>query len=146
MRDYIEKCVHDEYYLRDTNCARTSLICYSHIFNIDVPKSVYIAAAAMHGAGGHRAQCGLVEGALLFIPLYVRHLGLDEAMAVKCAYDFASFFEEKFSSLTCFDLRPNGFNASDPPHLCEALTVNAIESGCEFLSSYRFCAKLVDFS
>lgn len=33
----------------------------------------------------------------------------------------------------CYDLRPNGFNADDPPHACGNLTGDAIEFVCEFV-------------
>lgn len=135
-REYIERQVHDEYYLRDTNCARTMLICLSELFQYPIPEPVMIASAGMHGAGGYRAQCGLVEGALLFIGLYSYHIGYSNAETVKASYDFAAFFEGRFSSLECKNLRPNGFNATDPPHLCEGLTANAIWETYNYLINY----------
>lgn len=135
-KKYIALTVHEEYYLRDTNCARTMLICLSELFSFEVPKPVMTAAAGMHGAGGYRAQCGLVEGALLFIGLYSNSLGYSDALTAKASYDYASFFEKRFSSLRCRELRPNGFNESDPPHLCESLTIDAIWESYLFMSRY----------
>lgn len=47
---------------------------------------------------------------------------------------FHVYLEEQtiFGSLSCYDLRPNGFSENDPPHVCERLTVNAIEFAREF--------------
>ena len=45
---------------------------------------------------------------------------------VSLCYGFAEAFEKEFSSLRCRELRPGGFSESDPPHLCENLTVEAI--------------------
>lgn len=91
------------------------------------------AAVGLHGAGGYRAQCGLVEGALLFIGLYGHRAGKAESEIVKCCYDFAAAFERRFGSLSCRELRPNGFTPSDPPHACEGLTAEAIEFAVEFV-------------
>ena len=46
---------------------------------------------------------------------------------------FASEFERNFSSLRCRELRPGGFSPDDPPHLCECLSVKAIQFSYEFL-------------
>ncbi len=42
-------------------------------------------------------------------------------------------FTERFHSLKCFDLRPNGFSENDPPHVCEKLTAETIEFSSEFI-------------
>ena len=70
MSEYIEKEVHHLYYDYDENCARTSLKCLSHLFAFPVSEDVLSAATGMHGAGYYGAQCGLVEGTLMFIGLY----------------------------------------------------------------------------
>lgn len=41
------------------------------------------AALGMHGAGGYRAQCGLVEGALMFIGIWGKMHGKEEAEIVR---------------------------------------------------------------
>ncbi len=133
MSEYIEKEVHHLYYDYDENCARTSLRCLSHLFAFPVGEDVLSAATGMHGAGYYRAQCGLVEGALMFIGLYGNRKGFDRDEIVELCHDFASEFEKMFSSLRCKELRPGGFNSDDPPHLCEGLSVKAIRFSYEFL-------------
>lgn len=131
--EYIEKEVHHLYYDYDENCARTSLRCLAHLFSCPVGEDVLSAATGMHGAGYYRAQCGLVEGALMFIGLYGNRKGFDRDEIVELCHDFASEFEKMFSSLRCKELRPGGFNSDDPPHLCEGLSVKAIRFSYEFL-------------
>lgn len=58
---YIEKRVHDLYWKDDINCARTILICLSELFDIFLEQQIIFSAIGLHGAGGFRAQCGLVH-------------------------------------------------------------------------------------
>lgn len=87
----------------------------------------------MHGAGKYGAQCGLVEGSLLFIGIYGRSLNLDDGAIVKLCSFFAESFENNFTSLLCSKLRPGGFNDNDPEHLCEELTTNALSWAITFI-------------
>ena len=127
MKEYITKRVHELYWEEDINCARTSLICLSELFDINIAQQTIWSAAGLHGAGGYRAQCGLVEGPLMFIGIYFHILGKSDAEIVSACYDFASAFEKQFQSLRCLELRPAGFSENDPPHMCETLTCRAIE-------------------
>ena len=133
MNTDIKKRVHELYWKSDTNCARTTLTCLSELFDTKIETQTYQSAVGLHGAGGFRAQCGLVEGALMFIGLYFSAKGMPENKIVSLCYKYAEAFTQKFGSLTCYDLRPNGFNADDPPHLCEGLTVEAIEFVSKFI-------------
>lgn len=136
MFDFRKK-VHDMYYDEDINCARVMLTCLGEMLDVKISEQLYIAAVGMHGAGGYRAQCGLVEGSLLFIGVYCHSLGLSEDEAVDACYRFGKSFEEEFSSLSCSKLRPQGFNPDDEPHMCEGLTCRAVEF------TYRFCTEKV---
>lgn len=80
----IVKHVHLAYWNKDLNCANTTLECLSSIFETQVDSQLYKAAVGLHGAGGYRAQCGLVEGVLLFIGLYsdICDKTTDEAVAL----------------------------------------------------------------
>jgi len=124
--DYIREKVHELYYTYDVNCARTVLTLLSEIYHVDIEKQTYNATVGMHGAGGYGAQCGLVEGGLLFLGIYLEGK-ISEKEIISYCYDFAQQFTETFGSLTCSDLRPNGFNDNDLPHLCEGITGDAIE-------------------
>ena len=127
MKEYITTRVHELYWKEDINCARTSLICLSELFEIAIEPQTIRAAIGLHGAGGYRAQCGLVEGTLMFIGIYFHKLGKTEAEIVSICYNFASAFDKTFGSLRCYELRPTGFSENDPPHMCENLTCRAIE-------------------
>ena len=133
MKEYITTRVHELYWKQDINCARTSLICLSELFEITIEPQTIWAAIGLHGAGGYRAQCGLVEGTLMFIGIYFHKLGKTEAEIVSICYNFASAFEETFGSLRCLELRPTGFSENDPPHMCENLTCRAIEFAYHYI-------------
>ena len=132
--DYnIEEMVRNVYWDRDMNCANTILECLSAVFDVQIDDQLRKAVVGLHGAGGYRAQCGLVEGMLLFIGLYADLRGKESDEAVGLCYLFAQCFEENYGSLRCYDLRPGGFTPSDPPHACEALTVEAAKFGVGFI-------------
>ena len=130
---YINKRVHELYWNDDINCARTMLICLSELFQVTLEEQTISSAIGLHGAGGFRAQCGLVEGGLMFIGIYFKSQGkLDEQITSFC-YEYAKSFEQKFSSLRCYDLRPTGFSPNDPPHMCEKLTCEAVDFAYHFI-------------
>ena len=133
MNEYITNRVHDLYWKEDINCARTALVCLSELFEITIEPQTIWSAVGLHGAGGYRAQCGLVEGSLMFIGIYLHGLGKSEDEIVAACYNFASTFEKAFGSLRCLELRPSGFSESDPPHLCEKLTCNGIEFAYQYI-------------
>ena len=133
IKKFIKETVHKEYYGYDTNCATVTLICLSYIFEIILEEQLIDAASGMHGAGGYRAQCGLVEGSLMFLGIYGNKIGLRREEIIKHCFNYGKEFEENFGSLTCRELRPGGFNKEDPPHLCEDLTNKSILFTCEFI-------------
>lgn len=133
MKEQIKRRVHELYWNEDINCARTTLICLSELFETDVAQQTIWSAVGLHGAGGYRAQCGLVEGALMFIGIYLHVMGETEDEIVSACYNFASAFDREFGSLRCFELRPTGFSESDPPHICETLTCNGIEFAYQYM-------------
>lgn len=133
--EYIKNRVHELYWNDDINCARTTIICLSELFGISVEPQIIWSAVGLHGAGGYRAQCGLIEGTLMFIGIYLHlHKKTEAEIAVAC-YNFAADFERLFGSLRCCELRPTGFSASDPPHLCEKLTCKGIEFAYQHILS-----------
>lgn len=134
MEEYIKNRVHDLYWKDDMNCARTTLICLSELFQIPIEQQTLWSAIGLHGAGKYRAQCGLVEGTLMFIGIYFHTLGKTENEIVSACYNFASEFDKRFGSLRCLELRPTGFSESDPPHKCECLTCEAIGFACQYIS------------
>ena len=128
----IQERVHNYYWEKDINCARTMLLCLGELFQIEYDIETVNAAIGLHGAGGFRAQCGLVEGALMFTGVYYSKLGKTEQEITSICYRYAEAFQERFGSLRCSQLRPNGFQIDDQPHLCEEITCRAIEFAYDF--------------
>ncbi len=133
MKEYIKNRVHELYWNDDINCARTAIICLGELFETAIEQQTLWSAVGLHGAGGYRAQCGLVEGALMFIGIYLHVMGKTEDEIVSACYNFASAFEKTFGSLRCFELRPTGFSENDPPHMCENLTCKGIEFAYQYI-------------
>ena len=130
---YIAHTVHHEYYDLDTNCAGVTLKCLSHLFEYEIGPQTFAASLGMHGAGGYRAQCGLVEGGLMFLGLYLSSLGWSRAEIIKACYRYGEAFEKEFGALTCRELRPQGFAEDQPPHMCEGLTNRAVYFAYTFI-------------
>ena len=129
----IEEMVHRYYWIDDINCATTMLITVSERLNIEISQQVIDSAVGMHGAGKFGAQCGLVEGSLMLIGITGRDKKLSDEIIIQNCYRFAEAFQKEFGSLNCSSLRPEGFNPENPPHLCEGLTVEAIQFTLDFL-------------
>ena len=130
--------VHDLYWNRNYNCARTMLACLGATFGTPIAEQTFQAATGMHGAGRFRAQCGLVEGALMFIGIAAASAGRSDKDIETLCYRFAEAFTGRFGSLLCRELRPGGFQPSDPPHACEKLTVEAVDFTENFLKEALF--------
>jgi hypothetical protein len=132
--NFVDDEVHRHYWDHDDTCAFTTLSIVSELFAISLESQVMDAALGMWGAGGHRAQCGLVEGALMFIGVQGSIRGLDRDQISKLCSNFAAGFEEQFGSLACRELRPEGFSPDNPPHICEDLSKRAVRYTTRFLA------------
>lgn len=135
MENTIRELVHQLYWEVDINCARASLTCLGRLFHVEINPQTMDSAIGLHGAGGYRAQCGLVEGALMFIGIFFSTKGRNDEEIAEICYRFAEGFAGKFGSLCCRDLRPGGFAENDPPHACEKLTGDAIIYSYQFISA-----------
>ena len=133
QEEYIREKVHTYYWDEDVNCATVMLKILAELHDLKLDLQVIDSAVGMHGAGGFGAQCGLVEGSLIFIGIWGKENGLSAEKIVALCYSFAKDFEQEFSSLLCSKLRPQGFNADNPPHLCEELTNKAVKFTAEYL-------------
>jgi C_GCAxxG_C_C family probable redox protein len=134
-RELVKKRVAQYYWEEDLNCTTTTLKILSERFNIEVSDQVFSAATGMHGAGEYGAQCGLVEGALMFLGIFVQHKNYPKDLTVTSCYEFAKAFENTFGSLQCSVLRPEGFTETNPPHLCESLTCRAVDFSISFIQN-----------
>jgi C_GCAxxG_C_C family probable redox protein len=111
----------------------TTLKVLGEIFSIEIQPQVFDAAIGLPGAGRFGAQCGLVEGSLMFIGIYGNTRGFEHEQIVALCNKFASTFQQRFSSLQCKDLRPQGFKPENPPHLCEGRTKKVIIFSAQFI-------------
>lgn len=139
MRDtkqIIHDRVHTSYWKQDLNCAVTTLLTLSEHFGIDLNPQVLDAASCMHGAGGYRAQCGLVEGMLMFVGIIGHERNLEQSSINAFCSQAAESYEKQFGSLRCEILRPNGFNDDDPPHLCEKLSADSICHNLQLIENW----------
>lgn len=129
----IQELVHECYWAEDLNCVTTTLKIMAERYGIELTGQLIDAAVGMHGAGGYRSQCGLVEGGLLFLGVLGRARMWPDEETILCCRQYAEAFEQQFGSLLCRDLRPEGFGEHLPPHLCEKLSWQAVAFGQEFI-------------
>ena len=132
--ELVHRRVADYYWRDDINCATTSLKILSEIFGVNLSDQVIDAAVGMHGAGEYGAQCGLVEGALMFLGISGRRQHISDEAIIHACKSYAEQFEKRFRSLTCAALRPEGFDPGNPPHLCEGFTREAVRFTIAFIS------------
>jgi len=133
----IKSKVHNYYWTDDINCATTTIKILSEVFKIKINQQVIDSALGMHGAGEYGAQCGLVEGALMFLGIFGKFNNISNDTIIKSCKLFAKEYEEKFTSLQCSILRPEGFKEDNPAHICEPLTCNALEFTIKFISNIQ---------
>ncbi|HID02152.1 MAG TPA: redox-active protein [Desulfobacterales bacterium] len=133
MEKFVNDRVATYFHVNDHNCVRTDLLILAEYFKIELHEQVLNAAVGMHGAGGYRAQCGLVEGTLLFLGILGAAKGAEEEEIIRSCYNFGKAYEKEFSSLQCRILRPGGFNNDDPPHLCEGLASRSAAFSIRFV-------------
>lgn len=132
--EFIDHQVHTLFWEHEDNCAVTTLKIASRLFTVPLESQVLDAALGMWGAGGYRAQCGLVEGALMFLGILGKRKGLSREQIYRLCLRYAGEFESAFGSLVCRELRPGGFRPDDSPHLCEELATKAVRFTCRYLS------------
>ncbi|WP_019553243.1 C-GCAxxG-C-C family protein [Propionispira raffinosivorans] len=133
QEEYIREKVHTYYWYEDVNCATVMLKILAELHDLKLDLQIINSAIGMHGAGGFGAQCGLIEGSLMFIGIWGKENGLSTEKIVDLCYGFAKDFEQEFGSLLCSKLRPQGFNTDNPPHLCEGLSNKAVKFTAEYL-------------
>jgi putative redox-active protein with C_GCAxxG_C_C motif len=130
---YVIEKITENFVDGDHNCAVSTLKILSEKFNMQLSQQVLDAGVGMNGGGRFRAQCGLVEGALMFLGILGKIKGLCNDEIVKICYSYSEGFENEFGSLSCRDLRSEGFNPENPPHLCKELAFKAVQYGVEFI-------------
>ena len=133
VREFVRERITRYYRADEVNCAVATLKILGERFEVDISRQVLDAAVGMNGAGQYRAQCGLVEGAVMFLGVMGREQGLDDDSIMELSRAYAEAFEKRFGSLSCRVLRPEGFDPDNPPHICEPLSVDAVVFDIKFI-------------
>jgi C_GCAxxG_C_C family probable redox protein len=105
------------------------------VYHVSLNSQVMEAAHGMNGAGRYGAQCGLVEGMIMFLGILARQRGMTYDQTQQLCRAYAEQFENRFGSLLCGVLRPEAKSAArDPEHACEELKIQAILMDLDFLN------------
>lgn len=135
MREIADQ-VHDFLWNHDMNCAQATLQVLSEKYSLNLSSQLLAAAMGLNGAGRSGAQCGLVEGALIFLGVFSETRGWDRYRVSDLCGLYAREFIGNFGSMNCRDLRPQGFQDGQPPHMCEDLAVKTITFSCVFIDRF----------
>jgi len=133
MKDFVEKRVSLYYDNEDLNCAITTLKILSEYFQIDVNDQVIKAATGMSGAGNYIAQCGLVDGTLMFLGIWGKEYELPELTIKRLCRKYVKQFGLAFGSLVCKNLRPKIRGR----HICGGFTSASVEFSINFINSVK---------
>ncbi|MFC1616497.1 C-GCAxxG-C-C family protein [Patescibacteria group bacterium] len=131
--DLISQKTADCSQIENINCAQTTLKVLSDIFNVQLETQTFIAATGLNGAGEYGAQCGLVDGTLMFLGIIGNIQALSKEKIAEMCRTFAEEFEARFGSLLCVELRPEGFKEDNPPDLCNSRICEAIHFAYKFI-------------
>jgi hypothetical protein len=127
----IESMYHDQ----SLGCAHATLRILAEVFDIELSPQVYDSSVGMLGGGGHYgAQCGLVQGALMFTGILGARGGLDEETLDKHCFDLLAGATRELGSLVCREIRPEGFADDNPSYICEPRSVESIVWAARFLA------------
>ncbi|MFH2035663.1 MAG: C-GCAxxG-C-C family protein [Candidatus Zixiibacteriota bacterium] len=135
IESFVNPRVEDYYHNFDHNCAMTTLYILAEYFNIKIEPQVIDSANGLGGLGEYGGQCGLVSGAIMFIGIRGRERGWDKEKILEKSREYAAQFHNKFNSLECKVLRPEGFKPENPPNICEPITCRAIKFDIEFITN-----------
>lgn len=116
-----------EYFLNQSlNCGLTMMHCLSDFFHLPVHEQVYASVNGIMEHRDKRYQCGLYKGALMFIGIYGTEHGWSRDKINASTLMVAQAFEERYSSVHCYDIRSASF-AKNPDHnLCHNLAADAV--------------------
>lgn len=132
---YVAEKVHYFYHEAHIGCAVATLILLSQIFEVQLEEQVYESAVPMVGAGKYGAQCGILEGTMMFSSIYAKQHGVDNKTIMSMIYKWSEMFEKEMGSLVCKGLRPYPFTPEDAPkHLCEPITVKGVGLAVKFIT------------
>jgi len=135
LEELVTARVENMYHDQELSCVHAVLKILAELFDIEVTEQIFAASAGMYGGGGeYGAQCGLVQGGILFLGLLGSRRGMDREAIGKSCHALSAQAEAELGSLLCREVRPEGFAEDNPPHLCEPRTVQSIVSTARFLA------------
>jgi hypothetical protein len=105
----------------------------SEIYRKEIDQQVYAASLILNGHCQNRKVCGLLHGAMMFMGILGGEINASFEDICNVGSDYSTRFDERFGSLLCEELRPEGFDPDNPPHICEVLTVESILLAIEFI-------------
>lgn len=129
----LKEKVHDLYWDKQGSCAHVMLLCLGELLQVKLESQVFACTAGLHAAEKWGAQCGLAVAGQMFIGIFYRQCGKDDATVVSYCTQYAEAFRNKFGALGCSDLRLSGYMSTDPRHVCEQLTCDAVTITYNFL-------------
>ena len=131
--DFVRERITRYYRVDEVNCAVATLKILGERFDVDISPQVLDSAVGLNGAGQYRAQCGLVEGTVMFLGILGREKGMGKEDLEELCRTYAGEFEKRFGSLSCRVLRPEGFDPDNPPNICEPISIEAVCFDIEFV-------------
>ena len=135
LEELVATRVENMYHDLDLSCAHTTLKILAEVFDTEVSQQVYDSSSGMLGGGGYYgAQCGLVQGGVMFIGILGSRHRLDKETLSQHCFDYSAQAEKELGSLLCREIRPEGFADDNPPNLCEPRTVQSIVSAARFIA------------
>ncbi len=127
----VEAMYHDD----DLSCVHATLKILGEVFAVEVSPQTFDASSGMFGGGGnYGAQCGLVQGAVMFVGILGAGREMDTETLGRHCFDLSERLEGELGSLVCREIRPEGFADDNPPNLCEPRSVQSIVSTARFLA------------
>ena len=136
LETFINDKVEHYYFDEDLNCAATVLRVLSELFKIELSDQVISSATGMNGAGKFGAQCGLLEGTIMFLGILGKELKYTKENITEICYDFTKNFKSEYESLLCSKLRPEGFPKDKEIHRCEGLTKVELKFAVKYIENY----------
>lgn len=128
------KSLTEKYFLQQgLNCGITMMHCLSDFFKVSVHPQVYASINGIMEHRDKRHQCGLYKGALMFLGIYGTENGWDRTKINTVTLSLAHAFEEYYSSLHCYDIRPDSFSNNPDHNLCHNLAADAVLFAAGFI-------------
>lgn len=90
----IKERAHELYWNENVNCTDAMLICLSELFDVELDPHVLLSTTVMFGTACFGLQCGLVEGASMFIGIYYNQLGKKESAIQSSCCTFLETFNQ----------------------------------------------------